>query len=202
VRAADARARALRVRPEVIPGSGRTARPSAIGQVSALYGAGEAQTIENCGTTVIFRCSASEGGGTARFASKLIGEREVIRTQVSTSRGGWGLFSGQKPHKTVTTSEQHTTESAVMASEIEQLRDGVGFLQRVPYTALSIQRILLNCWAHPQGLATVVNRPAGTFGSSTSPTARSSSSTATRRAEPSRYGTSLTFARGSMPTAM
>jgi type IV secretory pathway TraG/TraD family ATPase VirD4 len=101
-----------------------------IGQVSAIYGQGEAQTIvENCATTVIFRCSASEGGGTARFASALIGEREVVRTNVSTSRGRFSLFSSQTPHETITRSEQHVTESAVMASEIEQLPDGEGFLK-------------------------------------------------------------------------
>ncbi len=58
-----------------------------IAQVSSTYGQGEAHTIvENCGNTFILRCSASEGGGTARFASQLIGDREVIRTTVSTNR--------------------------------------------------------------------------------------------------------------------
>ena len=51
------------------------------------YGSGDAQTIvENCGNTLILRCSASEDGGTSRFASRLIGEREVIRTAISRSR--------------------------------------------------------------------------------------------------------------------
>ena len=55
-----------------------------IAQVSSTYGQGNAHTIvENCGNTLIFRCSASEGGGTARFASQLIGEREVMHTTVS-----------------------------------------------------------------------------------------------------------------------
>ncbi len=50
-----------------------------IAQVSSTYGQGDAHTIvENCGNTLILRCSASEGGGTARFASQLIGEREVF----------------------------------------------------------------------------------------------------------------------------
>ena len=41
-----------------------------IAQVSSTYGHGEAQTIvENCSNTLILRCSASENGGTARFAS-------------------------------------------------------------------------------------------------------------------------------------
>src|SRR3984957_19041347 len=57
-----------------------------IAQVSGTYGRGEGETIvENCGNTLILRCSASEGGGTARFASKLIGEREMIRENISRS---------------------------------------------------------------------------------------------------------------------
>ena len=47
---------------------------------------GEAQTVvENCGNTLILRCSGSENGGTSQFASRLIGEREIVRRQ--TSRG-------------------------------------------------------------------------------------------------------------------
>ena len=58
-----------------------------LAQVSSTYGQGDAHTIvENCGNTLILRCSASEGGGTARFASQLIGDREVLRTTVSRSR--------------------------------------------------------------------------------------------------------------------
>jgi type IV secretory pathway TraG/TraD family ATPase VirD4 len=58
-----------------------------IGQVSGSYGKSVAHTIvENCGTTVIFRCSASEDGGTSDFASKLIGQREVLHTTVSKAR--------------------------------------------------------------------------------------------------------------------
>ena len=63
-----------------------------IAQVSDTYGHGEAQTIvENCGNTLVLRCSASEQGGTARFASRLIGDREVIRRHETRSRrpGEW-----------------------------------------------------------------------------------------------------------------
>ena len=60
-----------------------------IAQVSSTDGHGEAQTIvENCSNTLILRCSASENGGTARFASKLIGEREVIRADNLRARKG------------------------------------------------------------------------------------------------------------------
>jgi type IV secretory pathway TraG/TraD family ATPase VirD4 len=99
-----------------------------IAQVSGTYGRAEAQTIvENCGNTLVLRCSASEGGGTARFASGLIGEREVLREQTTTSRGGGVIFANN--HRSVSTSFQHVTESAVLASEIEQLPDLQGFLK-------------------------------------------------------------------------
>ena len=97
-----------------------------IAQVSSTYGQGEAQTIvENCGNTLILRCSASEGGGTARFASRLIDERQIMRIQESRSTrpGTW--------HLSKTHSEQHVTESAVLSSEIEQLPDLAGYLKLV-----------------------------------------------------------------------
>jgi type IV secretory pathway TraG/TraD family ATPase VirD4 len=98
-----------------------------IAQVRGTYGDTEAQTIvENCGNTLILRCSASEGGGTARFASKLIGDREVIRPQTSESRRTSFL---EMPHRSRTTSEQHVTEPAVLPSEIEQLPDLTGYLK-------------------------------------------------------------------------
>jgi hypothetical protein len=95
-----------------------------IAQVSGLYGKGTAETIvENCGNTLILRCSASERGGTSEFASKLIGQREVMHTTISTtSRSGqWGSSTSE--------SEQLRIEPAVMASEIERLPDLAGFLK-------------------------------------------------------------------------
>ena len=95
-----------------------------IAQVSAAYGAGDAQTIvENCGNTLILRCSASEHGGTSRFASQLIGEREVVRTVRSRSRPPGGIFAS------ITDSEQRQVERAVMDSQIERLPDLAGFLK-------------------------------------------------------------------------
>jgi type IV secretory pathway TraG/TraD family ATPase VirD4 len=99
-----------------------------IAQVSGSYGHAEAQTIvENCGNSLILRCSASENGGTARFASKLIGEREVFREQVTNSKGGSGWFGYS--HRSVSTSTHDVTESAVLPSEIEQLPDLQGYLK-------------------------------------------------------------------------
>jgi Type IV secretion-system coupling protein DNA-binding domain len=99
-----------------------------IAQVRGTYGDTEAQTIvENCGNTLILRCSASERGGTAEFASRLIGRREVVRKQDSFSRPRT-LFGFFRQTRSVT--HQITTEDAVMASEIEQLPDLSGFLKR------------------------------------------------------------------------
>jgi hypothetical protein len=95
-----------------------------IAQVSGTYGREAADTlVENCGNTLILRCSASERGGTSEFASKLIGQREVLHTTESRSR---------KPTEwlpTSTSSQQVRIEPAVMASEIEQLPDLHGFLK-------------------------------------------------------------------------
>ena len=88
------------------------------------FGEAQAQSIvENCGNTVIFRCSASERGGTAEFASRLIGKRQIVRKQTSMTDSGF--FSRWSR----TVSEQIQTEDAVMASEIEQLPDLHGFLK-------------------------------------------------------------------------
>jgi len=95
-----------------------------IAQVSETYGQGEAQTIvENCGNTLILRCSASEQGGTARFASRLIGDREVIRPHETRSRrpGEWRYSRSY--------SDQHVIEAAVLPSEIEQLPDLAGYVK-------------------------------------------------------------------------
>ena len=95
-----------------------------IAQVSSTYGQGDAHTIiENCGNTLILRCSASEGGGTARFASQLVGEREVLRTSISRSRRATEFIG------TTSRSEHVNTEHALLASQIEQLPDLTGYLK-------------------------------------------------------------------------
>jgi type IV secretory pathway TraG/TraD family ATPase VirD4 len=95
-----------------------------VAQVSSTYGAGEAQTIvENCGNTLILRCSGSEHGGTSQFASRLIGEREVVQVQTSRSYRATQLLAS------VTRSEHQSTEAAVMGAQIEQLPDLCGYLK-------------------------------------------------------------------------
>ncbi|MBS0393053.1 MAG: type IV secretion system DNA-binding domain-containing protein [Proteobacteria bacterium] len=97
-----------------------------VAQVSGTYGSADAQTIvENCGNTLILRCSAGENGGTARFASRLIGEREVLREQVSRAHGG----PLDRSARSRTVSLHRTTESAVLPAEVEQLPDLCGYLK-------------------------------------------------------------------------
>jgi len=101
-----------------------------IAQVSGCYGAHDAQTIvENCGNTLILRCSGSENGGTSQFASRLIGEREVLRRQISRGSDREGAWSTRGSRRSKNTSEQFITEAAVMPSEIEQLPDFCGYLK-------------------------------------------------------------------------
>jgi type IV secretory pathway TraG/TraD family ATPase VirD4 len=101
-----------------------------IAQVSSTYGAGEAQTIvENCGNTLILRCSGSEHGGTSHFASRLIGEREIIRRQTSRGRDREGFWNSRAARRSTNISEQHVTEAAVLPSELEQLPDLTGYLK-------------------------------------------------------------------------
>ena len=95
-----------------------------IAQVSSTYGSGEAQTIvENCGNTLVLRCSASEHGGTAQFASRLIGQREVVRSTISRTRRATDWLGS------TTRAEHPGIEPAVMDSQIEQLADLHGYLK-------------------------------------------------------------------------
>jgi hypothetical protein len=95
-----------------------------VAQVSSTYGSGEAQTlVENCANTLILRCSGSEHGGTSQFASRLIGEREVLRTHTSRSRRPTEFLAS------VTHSEHLGVEAAVMGAQIEQLPDLAGYLK-------------------------------------------------------------------------
>ncbi|HEX3913945.1 MAG TPA: type IV secretion system DNA-binding domain-containing protein [Steroidobacteraceae bacterium] len=99
-------------------------------QVSSTYG-GEGETlVENCSNTLILRCSGSENGGTSQFASRLIGEREVVRRQVSQGKDRGAVFSSRGGRRSRNITHQHVTETAVMASELEQLPDLCGYLKR------------------------------------------------------------------------
>jgi type IV secretory pathway TraG/TraD family ATPase VirD4 len=100
-----------------------------LAQVSSTY-AGDAQAIiENCGNTLILRCSASENGGTSQFAWRLIGEREVVRRQISRGRDRESAFFSRGARRSRSVSDHHVTETAVLASELEQLPDLSGYLK-------------------------------------------------------------------------
>ena len=100
-----------------------------LAQVSAIYGAGAQTIVENCGNTLILRCSGSENGGTSQYASRLIGDRELIRRQRSRGRDNpGGLFAGG-PRRSVQVTEQRVVEPAVLAAQIEQLPDLAGYLK-------------------------------------------------------------------------
>ncbi|MEJ0004839.1 MAG: type IV secretion system DNA-binding domain-containing protein [Steroidobacteraceae bacterium] len=95
-----------------------------VAQVSSTYGNGDAHTlVENCANSLILRSSASEGGGTARFASSLIGDREILRTTQSRSRRPLDLVGVR------TSSQQVALEAAILPSQIEQLPDLEGYLK-------------------------------------------------------------------------
>jgi len=101
-----------------------------IAQVSGTYGAAEAQTIvENCGNTLILRPSGSENGGTSQFASRLIGEREIIRRQMSRGSDRDAALWARGARRSRNITEQHVTEIAVMPSQIEQLPDLCGYFK-------------------------------------------------------------------------
>ena len=69
----------------------------------------------------------TSGGGTARFASELIGKREVIRTARSLGKSRGGSFD--QARDSTNTSERNVIEDAVLPAEIEQLPDLVGYLK-------------------------------------------------------------------------
>jgi type IV secretory pathway TraG/TraD family ATPase VirD4 len=105
-----------------------------IAQVSSTYGAGEAQTlVENCGNTVILRCSSSEHGGTSQFASRLIGDREVIRRHTSRASDRENWFTSRGSRRSTSVSRQHVTEAAVLPSELEQLPDLSGYVKTAAF---------------------------------------------------------------------
>jgi hypothetical protein len=84
---------------------------------------------------LILRCSGSENGGTSQFASRLIGEREVLRRQISRGSDRGGGWSSPGSRRSKNTSEQHVTEAAVMPSELEQLPDFNGYFKAASSTA-------------------------------------------------------------------
>jgi hypothetical protein len=127
-----------------------------IGMVEQLYGRGYADAIaENAGNKLILRCSSgkSTGDGTSKFASHLIGQRQVRRmVQSTTTSSGTGSNSGgTSNHRstTLSTTEQTALEDAVLPAEIEQLPDRTGYLKFA--TLPEWQRIMFPVDSLPSG---------------------------------------------------
>ena len=100
-----------------------------LAQLSATYGPDGQTIVENCGNTLILRCSGSDNGGTSQYASRLIGDREVIRRQRSRGRENpTGPFAGGL-RRSVQINEQRIVEPAVLAAQLEQLPDLSGYLK-------------------------------------------------------------------------
>jgi len=78
---------------------------------------------------LILRCSGSEHGGTSQFASRLIGEREVLRRQTVRSRERGTPLGARSRQRSMSVSEQHVIEAAVLPAELEQLPDLCGYVK-------------------------------------------------------------------------
>jgi type IV secretory pathway TraG/TraD family ATPase VirD4 len=100
-----------------------------LAQVTGIYGNDGQTIVENCGNTLILRCSSSENGGTSQFASRLIGEREVLRRQISRGRDREAAIWSRGSRRSHNVSESRVIETAVMPSELEQLPDLCGYLK-------------------------------------------------------------------------
>ena len=94
-------------------------------QVKAVYGEGAHTIIENCGNLLLLRAGASDGGGTAKLASDLIGDREVERDDISRSR-----TRGRFTSRSMSMQTKRSIEDAALASEIMQLGNREGYLKR------------------------------------------------------------------------
>jgi hypothetical protein len=94
-------------------------------QVRAVYGEAAHTIIENCGNLLLLRAGASDGGGTAKLASDLIGDREVERDDISRSRS-----HGRYSSRSLSMQTKRSVEDVALASEIMQLANREGYLKR------------------------------------------------------------------------
>lgn len=111
-----------------------------LGPLVHIYGPGiSSALIENCRSTLLLCSSAGaqHGLSTCDFAAKLVGEREVLRTERNTSKSTGSSFSpasltrfapGSNRGTNAGSTTRRVTEPAVMPSQIEQLPDLHGFV--------------------------------------------------------------------------
>jgi len=96
-----------------------------IAQVVGTYGREVAASIvENCNNRLFLRCNQSMGGGTALFASEVIGEREIGRIETSNTQ-----TEGQHGSSSTSENLRRQVEKAVLASEITRLPKREGYLR-------------------------------------------------------------------------
>lgn len=124
-------------------------------QVKAVYGEGAHTIIENCGNLLLLRAGASDGGGTAKLASDLIGDREIERDDVSRSR-----TQGRFTSRSMSMQTKRSIEDAALASEITQLANREGYCKRAtkpdwvkvafPYRSYPVRISPLELGSRPQ----------------------------------------------------
>lgn len=128
-------------------------------QVKAVYGEGAHTIVENCGNLLLLRAGASDGGGTAKLASDLIGDREVERDDVSHSR-----TSGRYTSRSMSMQTKRTVEDVALASEIMQLGNREGYLKRA--TNPRWLKVSFAYVDYPERVAALIptsKRPSGTL---------------------------------------
>ncbi len=97
-----------------------------ISQIRDTYGQQSGQTIlSTLGSWAIFR---SPDHDTSEYLAKTLGSEERLRTVASTSENSQGFMQGGGNSKTSGTTEQIHVSQIVMPSEIQKLRDRVGYL--------------------------------------------------------------------------
>lgn len=96
-----------------------------IAQVEGTYGKTMAAAIvENCDNKLFLRCNPSMGGGTAKFASDMIGESEIGRVETSNTQ-----TEGTHGSSSSSMNVRRQVERAVLPSEMTQLPKREGYLK-------------------------------------------------------------------------
>jgi Type IV secretion-system coupling protein DNA-binding domain len=142
----------------------------AIEQVASIYGPGVAQTfLAHTGNTLILRCPASEQGGTAEYASHLMGRQQILSRILPRRYRAWlSKLATQHP-----VPGQSHGESDVLPSHIERLPDFEGFLKLASHpdwryarlnpseAAVKRARLAPTGQVHPATVAEPADKPQG-----------------------------------------
>src|SRR5581483_8480867 len=109
-----------------------------LGPLVDIYGHGiSSALVENCSSTLLLRSSSGATMSTSKFAAGLVGEREVMRLERSTSKSTGSSFSpasitrfapGANRGSNASATNRRVTEPALMPSQIEQLPDLHGYV--------------------------------------------------------------------------